>query len=74
MGGKALGFALVLDNDRPAASFLHSSGQAINLSVPASLEIAALRLRKGKEVWVFNSQKCSFLTFRLTRNVVQASD
>lgn len=61
LGKEALGSALVPDNDRLAGCFLHSSRQAINLSVPASLEIPALRLRRGRGGRRLNSQKCGFL-------------
>lgn len=59
-GRKAVGFALVPDNGRQAGCFLHCSRQAINLSVPKSLEIPALRLRK-REKRVLNSQERCFL-------------
>lgn len=39
LGRRALGFALVPDNDRLAGCFLQGSRQAINLSVPVSLDL-----------------------------------
>lgn len=61
LGKEAFGFALVPGNDRLAGCVLHGSRPAINLSVPASLEIPALRLRRGRGGRRLNSQKCGFL-------------
>lgn len=46
---KLLALPWSLTIDKQAGFFLHGFRQAINLSVPASLEIPALRLRREKE-------------------------